>query len=114
MTKVAGKSYSEFWASVHFWTLFIGVNLTFMPQHFLGLAGQPRRIPDYPTAYEGWNAVSSLGSAISTAATLVFVWLLVQTLTQGTSHQVESFVGQVTEPDTPQLSGAAGKAGSLE
>lgn len=85
-----------------------------MPQHFLGLAGQPRRIPDYPTAYEGWNAVSSLGSAISTAATLVFVWLLVQTLTQGTSHQVESFVGQVTEPDTPQLSGAAGKAGSLE
>src|SRR5882762_174633 len=55
--KIAGKMYNEFLGNVHFWVLFIGVNLTFFPQHFLGLSGMPRRIPDYADAYAGWNAV---------------------------------------------------------
>lgn len=65
--------YSETLGQIHFWTLFIGVNLTFMPQHFLGMAGMPRRIPDYPDAFEGWNYISSMGSIVSVIATIVFL-----------------------------------------
>ena len=79
--KIFGKAYSERLAQVHFWTLFIGVNTTFMPQHFLGLSGMPRRIPDYPDAYEGWNYISSIGSLISVAATAVFLYLIYDMLT---------------------------------
>nr|ATX61936.1 cytochrome c oxidase subunit 1 [Tremella fuciformis]ATX62027.1 cytochrome c oxidase subunit 1 [Tremella fuciformis] len=74
--KILGKMYSETLAQIHFWTLFVGVNTTFMPQHFLGLAGMPRRIPDYPDAFEGWNYISSMGSLISVIATLVFLYTI--------------------------------------
>jgi cytochrome c oxidase subunit 1 len=63
---------------IHFFTRFVGVNVTFFPRHFLGLAGRPRRIPDYPDAFLGWNQVASVGSYISLFATLFFfvsVWL---------------------------------------
>ncbi|WWD00537.1 cytochrome c oxidase subunit 1 [Kwoniella sp. B9012] len=79
--KFFGKAYNEKLAQIHFWTLFIGVNTTFMPQHFLGLAGMPRRIPDYPDAYEGWNYISSIGSLISVAATAVFLYVIYDMLT---------------------------------
>jgi cytochrome c oxidase subunit 1 len=74
--KILGVMYSETLAQIHFWTLFIGVNVTFMPQHFLGLAGMPRRIPDYPDAFEGWNYISSIGSIISVVATAVFIYVI--------------------------------------
>jgi cytochrome c oxidase subunit 1 len=74
--KMLGKMYNETLAQIHFWTLFIGVNTTFMPQHFLGLAGMPRRIPDYPDAFEGWNYVSSVGSIISVVATAIFLYVV--------------------------------------
>ena len=78
--KITGKQYNEFWGQVHFWTMFIGVNITFFPQHFLGLAGMPRRIPDYPDAYTEWNLISSYGSVISLLSTFVFIYGLYLTL----------------------------------
>jgi cytochrome c oxidase subunit 1 len=70
--KISGYTYSEFLGKLHFWLTFIGVNIVFFPQHFLGLAGMPRRIADYPDAYAGWNYISSLGAYVSTAGLVVF------------------------------------------
>ena len=72
--KMTGYMYSEFIGKLHFWIMFIGVNLIFFPQHFLGLAGMPRRYIDYPDAFAGWNAVSSYGSYISAVAVLIFLF----------------------------------------
>jgi cytochrome c oxidase subunit 1 len=74
--KIIGKSYNDFLGKIHFWTMFVGVNITFFPQHFLGLAGMPRRIPDYPDAFAGWNYVSSIGSFISVIATILFLYIV--------------------------------------
>ena len=71
--KMSGRQYNETLGKIHFWVTFVGVNLLFFPQHFLGLAGMPRRIPDYPDAFAGWNLVSSIGAGISALGTLVFL-----------------------------------------
>ncbi|MDP2621883.1 MAG: cytochrome c oxidase subunit I [Hyphomicrobiales bacterium] len=71
--KITGYLYNQVLARTHFWLTFIGVNLLFFPQHFLGLAGMPRRYVDYPDAFAGWNFVSSLGSYLSAAGTVAFV-----------------------------------------
>ncbi len=81
--KMSGREIPEWAGQLHFWTTFIGVNLTFFPQHFLGLAGMPRRIPDYPDAFAGWNFVSSIGSYISVASTLFFLAIAVWALVAG-------------------------------
>jgi cytochrome c oxidase subunit 1 len=70
--KITGYMYSEFIGKLHFWVTFIGVNLVFFPQHFLGLAGMPRRYVDYPDAFAGWNHVSSYGSYISFIGMIIF------------------------------------------
>ena len=80
--KIIGKNYSEVLGKIHFWTLFIGVNLTFFPMHFLGLAGMPRRIPDYPDAFTGWNYIASFGSIVSVISSFIFLYLIYDLLSR--------------------------------
>ena len=79
--KMTGLQYSETLGQIHFWVFFIGVNITFFPMHFLGLAGMPRRIPDYPDAFAGWNAIASYGSYLSLISVAFFFYIVYDTLT---------------------------------
>jgi cytochrome c oxidase subunit I len=81
--KMSGRQYNETYGKIHFWTTFIGVNLTFFPMHFLGLAGMPRRIAEYPDAFAGWNYIASIGAFISFASTLWFLFVVFNTLFAG-------------------------------
>jgi cytochrome c oxidase subunit 1 len=85
--KITALSIPNIVGKIHFWTTFVGVNLTFFPRHFLGLAGRPRRIPDYPDAFLGWNQVASVGSYITFFGVVFFffaVWLT--TFSRGKEH----------------------------
>ena len=77
MPKWTGNMYNEFWGKVHFWNSLIWVNVLFFPQHFLGLAGMPRRIPDYNVAFANFNMVSSIGGFLFGATQLIFVGVLI-------------------------------------
>jgi cytochrome c oxidase subunit 1 len=81
--KMSGRQYPEALGKLHFWLTFIGVNITFFPMHFLGLAGMPRRIVDYPDAFADWNLVSSIGAWTSFAGFLVFLLVVLRTFTAG-------------------------------
>ena len=78
--KMTGLMYSETLGEIHFWSLFTGVNLTFFPMHFRGLAGMPRRIPDFPDAFAGWNLVASIGSLRSAFSAIFFLVLVYRAL----------------------------------
>jgi cytochrome c oxidase subunit 1 len=75
--KITGYMYSDGIAKLHFWVMFIGVNVLFFPQHFLGLSGMPRRYVDYPDAFAGWNFVSSIGAYIAGFSILIFLYGMV-------------------------------------
>jgi cytochrome c oxidase subunit I len=76
--KITGYTFDDGLAKAHFWLMFVGANLTFFPQHFLGLAGMPRRYADYPEAFSFWNQVSSYGSYISVIGVAVFLYGIFQ------------------------------------
>ncbi|MGF1625850.1 MAG: cytochrome c oxidase subunit I [Alphaproteobacteria bacterium] len=81
--KMSGRQYPEWAGKLHFWTTFIGVNMAFFPQHFLGIEGMPRRIIDYTPEFAGWNMISSVGAYISFASTVFFVVVAIWTLRAG-------------------------------
>jgi len=84
IAKITGLQYPEMLGKIHFWLFFI-VNVTFFPMHFLGLAGMPRRIPDYPDSYSTWNFVASYGSYLSSVSTLFFFYIVYYTFVYGES-----------------------------
>lgn len=76
--KILGKNFTPFLeklGKVHFFIMFLGVNITFFPMHFLGINGMPRRIPDYTDFFADWNFIASIGSAISVSSVIVFFYL---------------------------------------
>jgi cytochrome c oxidase subunit 1 len=81
--KMTGRQYPEWAGKLHFWAMFIGANLTFFPQHFLGRQGMPRRYIDYPEAFAYWNYWSSIGAFISFASFVFFFGIMIWSLTRG-------------------------------
>lgn len=101
--KILGLTYNISLAIAHFWILFIGVNLTFFPQHFLGLQGMPRRISDYADGFAGWNFISSFGSVISIIATWLFIYILYIQLVAGKNVSRYPWLFSKTFNDTLQI-----------
>ncbi len=83
LPKWCGKMYDEKLGQIHFWLSFIGVNLTFFPMHFVGLAGMPRRIPDYALQFADFNMLTSLGAFLFGTTQLLFVYILIKTIRSG-------------------------------
>nr|YP_009192171.1 cytochrome c oxidase subunit I [Owenia fusiformis]ALO81686.1 cytochrome c oxidase subunit I [Owenia fusiformis] len=77
---LTGVSMNTRWAKAHFFMMFFGVNVTFFPQHFLGLGGMPRRYSDYPDVFMKWNVISSMGSLVSFVAVLFFMFIIWESL----------------------------------
>ena len=94
-SKMTGYEYSEWLGKLHFWVTFVGVNLTFFPMHFLGLAGMPRRYIDYPDAFAGWNMVASIGSYIGALGSILFLVVI-----------AEAFITKRRAADNPYGEGA--------
>jgi cytochrome c oxidase subunit 1 len=81
--RMSGRRFPEWAGQVHFWGMFVGANILFFPMHFLGVAGMPRRIVDYPDGFSGWNLVSSIGAAVSLSATVFFLAAMIFALRFG-------------------------------
>jgi cytochrome c oxidase subunit 1 len=93
--KMTGYGYSDFLGKIHFWVSFVGANTIFFPQHFLGLAGMPRRVADYPDAFSDWNFISSLGAYVFAAGMAVFF-----------ANMILAFVRKAPAPANPWGPGA--------
>ena len=85
--KIIGLNYNIYLAKIHFWIFFVGVNVTFFPQHFLGLQGMPRNTGDYLDAFAGWNLISSLGTLISVIATWLILYITYKRLKSGQAER---------------------------
>ena len=96
--KMTGRQYPEWAGKLHFWMMFIGANLTFFPQHFLGRQGMPRRYLDYPEQFALWNHVSSMGAFLSGASFLFFFWIVFYTLRYGQRVTEPAYWGPQPDP----------------
>jgi len=83
LPKWTGHYYNESLGKFHFWMSFIGVNVTFFPMHFIGLAGMPRRIPDYALQFADFNAIATVGAFVFGFSQLIFLYLLIKTIRGG-------------------------------
>lgn len=83
LPKWCGRMYNEKLGQIHFWLSFIGVNLTFFPMHFVGLAGMPRRIPDYALQFADFNMITSVGAFLFGTTQLLFVYIIIKTVRSG-------------------------------
>ncbi len=83
LPKWTGHMYDEALAKLHFWLTLIAFNITFMPQHFLGLAGMPRRIPDYAIQFADFNMISSIGAFILGGSQFIFLYIVIKTVKGG-------------------------------
>lgn len=92
--KMSGRQYPEWAGKLQFWTLFIGANITFFPQHFLGRQGMPRRYIDYPEQFAQWNYVSSMGSFLSFASFLFFIGIVFYTIRYGKRIEENAYWGE--------------------
>jgi heme/copper-type cytochrome/quinol oxidase subunit 1 len=92
--RIVGLPIDDEFGKIHFWSTFIGVNLTFFPQHFLGIAGMPRRIPDFPDAYSQWNYVSSVGSIISIISSIYFFVVVVNALAYIQANDKRNYISE--------------------
>ena len=95
--KMSGRQYPEWAGKLHFWTFFIGANLTFFPQHFLGRQGMPRRYIDYPEAFALWNYVSSVGAFIAFGSFLFFIAVVAYTVFAGRRVEEEAYWGEYAD-----------------
>jgi len=93
--KIVGLQYNTLLGNIHFTLFFIGVNITFMPLHFLGLSGHPRRIPDQADYYQGWNEIATWGSSISIIATLLFFYIIFDMFVYGKAGRKAPYVIKV-------------------
>ena len=91
LPKWTGHMYDETLARVHFWMSFIGMNLTFFPMHFVGLAGMPRRIPDYALQFANFNEISSIGGFMFGATQLLFLFIVIKCIRSGKKAQAQSW-----------------------
>jgi cytochrome c oxidase subunit 1 len=83
----------EKWGKIHFWWSTISVNVLFFPQHFIGLAGMPRRIPDYSMQFANWNAISSIGGFAFGLAQVFFLFVLIKTIKGGEKATAQVWEG---------------------
>ncbi len=88
--QILGLYYNERLSQIQFWLIFIGSNIIFMPMHFLGLNGMPRRIPDYPDAFAGWNYISSIGSVIAIISLILFIYIIYDQLVNGLTNKINN------------------------
>ena len=91
--KITGLQYPEVLGQIHFWLFFVGVNFTFFPMHFVGLAGMPRRYPDYALQFADFNAVISVGAFIFGFTQLLFLFIVLKSIRAGKKAKAEVWEG---------------------
>jgi cytochrome c oxidase subunit 1 len=93
LPKWSGRMYNETLGKAHFWLSMIGFNIAFFPQHFLGLAGMPRRIPDYALQFTEWNAISTVGAFIFGFSQVFFLYIVISTIRGGKAAEQKPWEG---------------------